>query len=258
MDKQREEFEKSGYDMCSTKGGNWDVWQAAQSAMQPEIETLQVENKCLSDSCREVTIKYRDTKFHLSEAVKNYADIFNQLSAANQRITELLDLVEVVERCNKQLEATLNQVRSTYNQIIAEDTATRNEYLDEIAKLEERICVADAEEPVLFMFTVDGRYYTAKNKAHAESMLRHPDTYLYPDKPEDFPLSPLYLHAQIPAEVAPSSDIVPDRYCKQSKCANTTTGCVGHCRLDEVIAGQSVTVTLQPHEPPRGNYNPKG
>ena len=78
--------------------------QAAQTTMQPEIKTLQVENKCLSDSCREVTIKYRDTKFHLSEAVKNYADIFNQLSAANQRIQELLDLVEVVERRNKQLE----------------------------------------------------------------------------------------------------------------------------------------------------------
>ena len=90
--------------------------QAAQTTMQPEIKTLQVENKCLSDSCREVTIKYRDTKFHLSEAVKNYADIFNQLSAANQRIQELLDLVEVVERRNKQLE--------------------------------ERIRVADAEEPV--------------------------------------------------------------------------------------------------------------
>ena len=70
-----------------------------------------------------------------------------------------------------------------------------------IAELEERIRVADAEEPVLWMFTVDGRYYTAKSKAHADSMLRHPDTYLYPDKPEDFPLSPLYLHAQIPAEV---------------------------------------------------------
>jgi hypothetical protein len=47
-------------------------------------------------------------------------------------------------------------------------------------------------EPVLYMFTVDGKYYTAKNKAHAESMLRHPDTHLYPDKPEDFPLTPLY------------------------------------------------------------------
>jgi len=93
--------------------------QAAQTTMQPEIKTLQVENKCLSDSCREVTIKYRDTKFHLSEAVKNYADIFNQLSAANQRIQELLDLVEVVERRNKQLE--------------------------------ERIRVADAEEPTAYI-----------------------------------------------------------------------------------------------------------
>jgi len=111
-----------------------------------------------------------------------------------------------------------------------------------VVELEERIRVADAEEPVLWMFTVDGRYYTAKSKAHADSMLNHPDTHLYPDKPEDFPLSPLYLHAQIPAEVAPSSDIVPDRYCKQSKCANATTGCVGYCKLDELSKGLSVTM----------------
>jgi len=136
MDKQREEFEKSGYDMCSTKGGNWDVWQAAQSAMQPEIETLQVENKCLSDSCREVTIKYRDTKFHLSEAVKNYADIFNQLTAANQRIAEL----------------------------------------------EERIRVADAEEPV------------GESTSGGEARI-------YSGIPLPRLGSKLYLHAQIPAEV---------------------------------------------------------
>ena len=154
MDKQREEFYKAYprhegilelYDAGSLQyldaldafGAVRDfmVWQAAQTAMQPEIKTLQVENKCLSNSCLEITIKYRDTKFHLSEAVKNYADIFNQLSAANQRnkelqsenetcrnlmrikqeqndafsqrIAELLDLVEVVERRNKQLEAII-------------------------------------------------------------------------------------------------------------------------------------------------------
>ena len=70
----------------------------------------------------------RDTAYPIAyelDAVKQ------QLNAANKRIEEL--------------EANLNQVRSTYNQIIAEDTATRNEYLDEIAKLKERIRVADAE-----------------------------------------------------------------------------------------------------------------
>jgi len=105
----------------------------------------------------------------IQDRIEGKPNIIEQLSAANKRIEELLDLVEVVERRNKQLE--------------------------------ERIRVADAEEPVLWMFTVDGRYYTAKSKAHADSMLNHPDTHLYPDKPEDFPLSPLYLHAQIPAEV---------------------------------------------------------
>jgi len=72
----------------------------------------------------------------IQDRIEGKPNIIEQLSAANKRIAELLDLVEVVERRNKQLEANLNQVRSTYNQIIAEDTATRNEYLDEIAKLE--------------------------------------------------------------------------------------------------------------------------
>jgi len=158
MDKQREEFEEC-YPLAV-----WDAelqgyteeqytyalvgWRQAHAEMQPEIEFWEQLSKGQQDA---------------------YNSVVKQLSAANQRIAELLDLVEVVERRNKQLE--------------------------------DRIRVADAEEPVLWMFTVDGRYYTAKSKAHADSMLRHPDTYLYPDKPEDFPLSPLYLHAQIPAEV---------------------------------------------------------
>ena len=60
------------------------------------------------------------------------------------------------------------------------------------------------------------------------------------------------------SQPAYSNKIVPDSQCKQSKCANATTGCVGYCKLDELSKGLSVTVTLQPHEPPRGNYNPKG
>jgi len=213
MDKQREEFEKNcgiyegvefssekekyiptyygenAYKNATNQNALFSGWKAAQAAMQPEIDKLNN------------LVALYDRRAHESHATPFYDELQQLLSAANQRIQELLDLVEVVERSNKQLEANLNQVRSTYNQIIAEDTATRNEYLDEIAKLEERIRVADAAEPVLWMFTVDGRYYTAKSKAHADSMLNHPDTHLYPDKPEDFPLSPLYLHAPIPAEV---------------------------------------------------------
>jgi len=79
-------------------------WQAAKAVMQPDIDSLASDKDELND---------------LAEKQEQ------QLSAANQR--------------NKELEATLNQVRSTYNQIIAEDTATRNEYLDEIAKLESNI-----------------------------------------------------------------------------------------------------------------------
>ena len=174
MDKQREEFEKAreildftfnGDELLTGRDWDWELWQAAQAAMQPEINALHPEY-------------VRGLESALSQAQKDYGDSFKQLSAANQRIKEL----------------------------------------------EERIRVADAEEPVLWMFTVDGRYYTAKSKAHADSMLRHPDTYLYPDKPEDFPLSPLYLHAQIPAEVELRAEIK----------------------------------SYPPHEPPRGNYNPKG
>ena len=76
MDKQREEFYKAyprhegilelddagSIQYLDSIGAVRDfmVWQAAQAAMQPEIKTLQVENKCLSDSCREVTTKYQD------------------------------------------------------------------------------------------------------------------------------------------------------------------------------------------------------
>ena len=105
-----------------------------------------------------------------------------QNDAFSQRIQELLDLVEVVERRNKQLEATLNQVRSTYNQIIAEDTAIRNEYLDEIAKLEDRIRVADAEEPVARV---------------THTLLGFNVSYLKTLRG----VTTLYAHAQIPAEV---------------------------------------------------------
>jgi len=61
------------------------------------IDVVLFAMEAVAEKLQEITIKYRDTKFHLSEAVKNYADIFNQLSAANQR--------------NKELEATMNQVR---------------------------------------------------------------------------------------------------------------------------------------------------
>jgi len=106
---------------------------------------------------------------------------------------------------------------------------------ERITKLEERIRVADAEEPVAWMYSdEEGNDAFTNNPTFMNNQIYH----------GHLPV-PLYLHAQIPAEVAPSSDIVPDRYCKQSKCANTTTGCVGHCRLDELSKGLSVTYTCQ-------------
>ena len=220
MDKQREEFENRHESFVQEDKG-WIMYgydagvKAAQTAMQPEIDRL-TSNQCSGhfrigcsymSGCNTICNKCG----HVHNADTGLAYI-QQLNAANKRIEEL--------------EATMNQVRSTYNQIIAEDTATRNEYLDEIAKLEERIRVADAEEPV------------GESTSGGEARI-------YSGIPLPRLGSKLYLHAQIPAEVAPSSYIVPDRYCKQSKCANATTGCVGYCKLDELSKGLSVTMVMK-------------
>jgi len=172
MDKQRAEFEKRYAEHFHTRiPDSWwskvlqkyihpdvqrefSVWQAAQAAMQPKIDKLLHENN-------KFMWQVRDTCTRAEKADQ-------QLTAANQR--------------NKELEATLNQVRSTYNQIIAEDTATRNEYLDEIAKLEERIRVADAEEPVARV---------------THTLLGFNVSYLKTLRG----VTTLYAHAQIPAEV---------------------------------------------------------
>ena len=86
-------------------------------------------------------------------------EVDSLIDAANQRITELLDLVEVVERRNKQLE--------------------------------ERIRVADAEEPVAWMYS-DEEVNDAftNNPTFMNNQIYH----------GHLPV-PLYLHAQIPAEV---------------------------------------------------------
>jgi hypothetical protein len=75
------------------------------------------------------------------------------------------------------------------------DIAGLDTFADALLKQE-----LDGQEAVLWMFTVDGRYYTAKSKAHALSMLNHPDTHLYPDKPEDFPLTALFTRPPITSE----------------------------------------------------------
>ena len=123
------------------------------AAMQPEIDRLK-NNQCSGhfrigcnymSGCNTICNKCG----HVHNADTGLAYI-QQLNAANQRNKELQSENETCRNLmrikqeqndafsqrNKELEATMNQVRSTYNQIIAEDTATRNEYLDEIAKLE--------------------------------------------------------------------------------------------------------------------------
>ena len=152
MDKQREEFEecdavfwdsrpfwKAKYFSCDAMIDPTHMiqartefrlgWQAAQTARQPEINFWRTAQAETSDVLKETE---------------------QQLSAANQRIAELLDLVEVVERRNKQLE--------------------------------ERIRVADAEEPV------------GESTSGGEARI-------YRGIPLPRLGSKLYLHAQIPAEV---------------------------------------------------------
>ena len=144
MDKQREEFEKSGYDMCSTKGGNWDVWQAAQAAMQPEIDYL---------------------KSYIEGQDDSFATMMKQLSAANQRIEEL--------------EQRLNSFSDIQKRELL--------LMEKIANLEERIRVADAEEPVGYV--QKGIYVNSAGRlAISDEQL------------------PVYLHAQIPAEVERKQD----------------------------------------------------
>jgi len=77
----------------------------------------------------------------------------------------------------------------THYDLVIELQATIEQQAAKIAKLEDRIRVADAEKP---------SYKT---------------------------------------------NIVPDSQCKQSKCANATTGCVGYCKLDELSKGLSVTMS---------------
>jgi len=122
----------------------------------------------------------------------------------------------------KDLIADRNEWKQQHENLLS----VRQSDLQVIAKLEERIRVADAEEPV------------GESTSGGEARI-------YSGIPLPRLGSKLYLHAQIPAEVAPSSYIVPDRYCKQSKCANATTGCVGYCKLDELSKGLSVTMVMK-------------
>ena len=124
MADSREEFEKAreildftfnGDELLTGRDWDWELWQAAQAAIPPEIEMWKQYQQNSAIMCNELT---------------------EQLSAANQRITEP----------------------------------------------EERICVADAEEPVGYV--QKGIYVNSAGRlAISNEQL------------------PVYLHAQIPAEV---------------------------------------------------------
>jgi len=113
---------------------------------------------------------------------------------------------------NDELLMKLTNVVDGYNQL----QATIEQQAAKIAKLEERIRVADAEE--LVAWGVFG-YFDSKwclqfpvysDKISASKSVIY--TIFADGNNGDWKVEPLYLHAQIPADVAPSSDIVPDRY----------------------------------------------
>ena len=184
MDKQREEFNFwfgiSKYTQVilptdSNRQIAWDSWQAAQAAMQPEI--AEWKNKWASEKGASHNLiaakKVRDMALEeLSAANQRNKELQSenedcrnlmrikqeQNDAFNQRIQELLDLVEVIERRNKQLE--------------------------------DRIRVADAEEPVLLVVVEENDGGTLSHRISWSEANQLPLGYW-----------PMFVHAQIPAEV---------------------------------------------------------
>ena len=215
MDKQREDeickvFEdvvKKHPDATADEGSLPDdmrfipleFWQAAQAAMQkdyalalekiakkPEID----KTEWFCEQCNCVYPTQSEGKIYqpcpvcksamkiTSIDLRHIEELKQQLSAANQRIAKL-------EIDNTDLRK--NIVES--NIWLAESNAKN-------AKLEERIRVADTEAPVLWMFTDDlEKFKCSETFAQAYSIkVGSPDGLT----------EPLYLHAQIPAEVVGS------------------------------------------------------
>jgi len=184
MADSREEFEKAreildftfnGDELLTGRDWDWELWQAAQAAMQPEKERYRKENDILrgliavSDvACVHCGLKdisqcrsgfpgcsRADDIIAAEDAV--YTSTRQQLTAANQRIAEL-----------------------------EKDYAVWREYTGKVndrnIELKERIRVADAEEPVGYV--QKGIYVNSAGRlAISNEQL------------------PVYLHAQIPAEV---------------------------------------------------------
>jgi len=146
MDKQREEFIKEFHCVPEESKesrlkaiGFSAGYKAAQAAMQPELDAADRANK----------IAMHQNLDLIDAAMKTE----KQLSAANQRIEELLDLVEVVERRNKQLE--------------------------------ERIRVADAEEPVYVQDTTSLSLRIIPYRGNATWTTGWRKLYLHPQIPAD-------------------------------------------------------------------------
>jgi len=181
MDKQREDeickiFEdivKKHPDATADEGSLPDdmrfipleFWQAVQAAMQPDIDRLASDKDELNDLAEKQeqqlsAANQRNKELQSeNETCRNLMRIKQeQNDAFSQRITELLDLVEVVERHNKQLE--------------------------------ERIRVADAEDPVLLVVVEENDGGTLSHRISWSEANQLPLGYW-----------PMFVHAQIPAEV---------------------------------------------------------
>jgi len=228
MDKQREDeickiFEdivKKHPDATADEGSLPDdmrfipleFWQAAQAAMQkdyalalekiakkPEID----KTEWFCEQCNCVYPTQSEGKIYqpcpvcksamkiTSIDLRHIEELKQQLSAANQRNKELQSENET---CRNLMRIKQEQ-NDAFSQRIAElekDYAVWREYTGKVndrnIELEERIRVADAEEPVAFSSdSLDGTSHLFWNKGQAMDL--------------GFHIKPLYLHAQIPAEV---------------------------------------------------------
>ena len=152
MDKQREEFEKLLGNEFDPEGIYWEWFKKGQTAMQPEI--AEWKNKWASE---------KGASHNLIAAKKMRDRALEELSAANQRIAEL-----------------------------EKDYAVWREYTGKVndrnIELEERIRVADAEEPVDAIEVSDCAEVSLSDygRCYAGSI----DC-----------VKQLYAHAQMPAEV---------------------------------------------------------
>lgn len=204
-------YSETAYADTNRQNSLFAGWQSAISSQQAELENWQLvaeqwrvdavdwsrKNAALVEELGTLCKEYHadtPTLEHISSLEYSIAKLQGeQIRKLEEKYTEY----ETAAQCSATIK---NEKISAASKYISELSSQLSQANDTIAALQAKIVEADKQEPALWMFTVDGRYYTAKSEKHAQSMLNHPDTHLYPDKPEDFPLSPLFTRPPITSQ----------------------------------------------------------